>query len=220
MVQALLVEVPERPMATSARVVATTIAYVCIVSMHTVRAQSVEVAPYGGYRFGSDLFEVVAGRPLDMDGAPAVGLVFDVPLAAGLQVEGMFSHQQAFAEFPLQPLSPPTRWRISVDHWQGGGLQEFTGGRVRPFLTGTFGLTRYAAADDNEIRFTIGTGGGVKLFPTSRLGVRLDGRVFATFLDANGTGVVCGGRGACLLALHVNVAWQTEFTAGLIFRFR
>jgi hypothetical protein len=202
------------------RVAATMIAIVWIVGMPTASAQSVEIAPYGGYRFGSELFEVVAGRTLDMDGAPAVGLVFDVPLSDGLQIEGMFSHQQASVEFPLQPSSLPTRWRVSVDHWQGGGLQEFTGGRVRPFLTGMLGLTRYAAADDSEIRFTIGTGGGVKLFPLSRLGVRLDGRVFATFLDAQGTGVVCGGRSPCILALHVNVAWQSEFSAGLIFRFR
>jgi hypothetical protein len=39
--------------------------------------------------------------------------------------------------------------------------------------------------------------------------------VFATFLDAAGTGIACGGRG-CLIALHLDVAWQAEFTAGLV----
>lgn len=207
-------------MAPSARAVGTMIVAAWVVGISTVYAQSVEVGPYGGYRFGGDLFEVVAGRPLDLDGAPAVGVVFDVPLSGGLQIEGMFSHQQAFVEIPLQPINTPARWRVSVDHWQGGGLQEFGGARARPFLTGMFGLTRYAADTDSEIRFTVGAGGGVKLFPVSRLGIRLDGRVFATFLDAEGTGVVCGGRSPCLLALHVNVAWQAEFTAGLVVRLR
>ena len=104
-------------------------------------------------------------------------------------------------------------------HWQVGGLQEFGPWRARPFLTGTLGLTRYGTSADSEIRFSVGAGGGVKLFPWSRLGVRLDGRVFATILDADGTALACGG-GACFVALHVNAAWQAEFTAGLLVRLR
>jgi hypothetical protein len=57
---------------------------------------------------------------------------------------------------------------------QAGGLQEFSGGRVRPFLTGVLGLTRYAAEGANsEIRFTAGAGGGVKLFPVSHRPIAL-----------------------------------------------
>jgi hypothetical protein len=37
----------------------------------------------------------------------------------------------------------------------------------------------------------------------------------SNFLDANGTGLACGGRG-CLVTLHLDVAWQAEFTAGLV----
>jgi hypothetical protein len=192
---------------------------VWVVSVPAVCAQGLEVAPFGGYRFGGDLYEAAAGQPLDVDGAPAVGVVFDVPLSDGFQIEGMFSHQQTHVQLPLQPIGGPARLGVSVDHWQGGGLQEFAGARVRPFLTGTLGLTRYAAASDSEIRFTLGAGGGVKLFPLSRLGLRLDGRAFATFLDGEGTTSVCAGPGPCRLVFHVNLAWEVEFTAGLVFRF-
>jgi hypothetical protein len=154
-----------------------------------------------------------------MDGAPALGLVVDVPLSDGFQIEGMFSHQETLVDSALEPIDKPARFRVSVDHWQGGGLQEFDGARVRPFLTGTLGLTRYASETDSEIRFTLAAGGGVKLFPVSRLGIRLDGRAFATFLDAGGTTSVCAGPGPCRLVFHVNIAWQAEFTAGLVFRF-
>ena len=206
----------------SLRCVGTMIVAVSIIGVPNVCAQVVDVAPYGGYRFGGDVFEAVAGHPLDMDGAPAVGVVFDVPLANGLQVEGLFSHQEASVLGPLQPFAgPPARWRVSVDHWQGGGLQEFGGVRVRPFLTGMLGLTRYAAEADSEIRFTLGAGGGVKLFPVSHIGIRLDGRAFATFLDADARAVACSsGRGTCFFALNVNVVWQAEFTAGLLVKFR
>jgi hypothetical protein len=69
----------------------------------------------------------------------------------------------------------------------------------------------------NEVRFLVGAGGGVKLFPGSRVGVRLDGRLLMTLLDADGTAVVCGS-GPCFIRLHLNAAWQGEFTAGLVVR--
>ena len=185
-----------------------------------VRAQSVEVAPFGGVRFGGGFFETLTGQRVDTDSAPALGLTVDIPLSAGLQLEAAFSHQQASLFLPTQPFTPATRWHVTVDHYQVGGLQEYLGGgRARPFLTGVLGLTRYADDLDGEVRFTAGAGGGVKLFPTPHLGVRLDGRVFATLLDAEGTGLACINQ-TCLVALHVNVAWQAEFTAGLVVRLR
>ena len=180
--------------------------------------QGIEIAPLGGYRIGGDLFEIAAARPLDNDGAPALGVVVDVPLHEGMQLEASFSHQQLDVLGPFQPLQPPSTWRISVDQWQVGGLQEYGGAKVRPFATGLVGLTRYAMEADSEVRFMVSAGGGVKIFPVPHLGVRLDGRVFATFLDASASTVLCSG--GCVARLHVSVAWQAEFTAGLVVRLR
>jgi hypothetical protein len=181
-------------------------------------AQTIEVAPFGGFRFGSALVDPINGRAVDVDGAPAVGLIVDVPLASGMQFEGAFSHQRASLSVADGSLGPSSTMHVSVDHWQAGGLQEFgEWPRARPFLTGVLGLTRYGVGGDNEIRFTTGAGGGVKLVPVPHVGVRLEGRVFATFVDAAGTGLACGSRG-CLVALHLDVAWQAEFTAGLIIK--
>jgi hypothetical protein len=183
------------------------------------RAQPVEVTPFGGFRVGGGFFETRTGAPLDPGAAPALGAVVDVPLQDGLQFEAAFSHQRADLHLAGTPFAPASRWRVSVEHFQAGGLQEFGfNRRARPFLTGVLGLTRYASGADSEIRFLVGAGGGVKLYPSRNVGVRLDGRVFATLIDADGTGLACGSNG-CLIALHVNMAWQTEFSAGLIFRF-
>ncbi len=115
--------------------------------------------------------------------------------------------------------APPTDWQITVDHWQGGGLREFgTSRRARPFLTGLLGLTRYAAAGDNEIRFTVGAGGGVKLMPVRSFGLRLDGRLFATFADLGGRAIACS-PGVCLVAVDADIVWQAEFSAGLVVAF-
>src|SRR5262245_35673809 len=120
-------------------------------------AQGVEITPFGGYRFGNDFYELITGRPVDVDGAPAVGLIVDVPLHEGLQFEALFTHQNAAISVPSL-LGPPSRWHVSVDHLQAGGLQEYADGHVRPFATGMLGLTRYAGVGDSEVRFTLGAG--------------------------------------------------------------
>ena len=182
-------------------------------------AQSFEVTPFGGYRFGGDFFELLTRQPIDNDGAPALGVAVDVPLGAGLQVEGLFTHQSARVSIPTALSGPPAHVRITVDHWQGGGLQEFDTGRVRPYLTGMLGLTHYAADDDDEIRFTVGAGGGVKLFPTKNVGVRLNSQLFATFVDADARLVACS-PGTCFIGFNADIVWQIEFTAGVIFKFK
>jgi hypothetical protein len=184
-----------------------------------LRAQSVELSPFGGYRFGGDFFELIAEDAVDRDGAAALGFVVNVPLSNGLQVEALFTQQSAMVSNPTWPRNPATRWRATVGHAQIGGLQEFAAGRVRPFLTGALGLTRYAAEGDSEVRFTVGAGGGVKLFPLSHVGVRLDGRFYSTFVDGDVWFLACS-PGTCVAALHVDVVWQAEFTAGIVFRLR
>ena len=196
---------------------AITVGVLCLASTRTANAQGIEVGLLGGYRFGGELFQDVAGRPLDIAGAPALGVVVGVPVWAGLHVEGLYTHQAADALIPSGYLGSLTRWRLTVDHWHGGGLQEFAGGAVPRLFTGTLGLTRYTAEADRGIRFSIGGGGGVKLFPVRAVALRLDGRVFTTLLDAGSTGFACV-HGTCFIALNVDLAWQAEFTAALVVR--
>lgn len=183
-------------------------------------AQRVEVAPLFGLRVGGDFFELVTNQPVDLDASHAFGIVVDVPLRDGLQVEAFATHQEARVDVPATAFARASRWRVTVDHWLVGGLQEFgtDRDRARPFLTGLLGLTRYAAEGDNEIRFTVSAGGGVKLFPLRRLGVRLDGRVLTTFVDADGRAVACS-PGFCLVAFEADLAWQGELSAAVVIVF-
>ena len=106
-------------------------------------AQSVQVAPFGGYRFGGDLYEEITATSLDIDGSPSVGAVVDVFLDHDLSVTFVYSHQDARVDVP-RPRGAPQRVAMSIDHWHGGGTQEFGRGAVQPFLIGTLGLTRSA----------------------------------------------------------------------------
>lgn len=178
-------------------------------------AQTVEVIPLAGYRFGSDLFEDAAGAPVDLDGAPVVGGAVNVEMGDGLWFEALFTHQEAHVDVPVARFGPLVRRSVAVDHWLAGGRQDFGNGRVLPFVTGLVGLTHYRADGDDEIRFAVGAGGGVKLALARRLGLRFDSRVFSTFVDAEAHSGICA-PGACVLGLRVNVAWQFEFTADAV----
>ena len=176
--------------------------------------------PFGGYRFGGDLYELVTGTELDIDGGPSVGVAIDVPLGDGLSVTGLFSRQQTRVDVP-RPGGQPARVRLSIDHWQAGGTQEFGDGKARPFLVGLMGLTRYGGSGESETRFSMAVGGGVVLRANRHIGLRLDGRTYAVFVDGGGDGGSSGicTPGICIIGLDVSVVWQAEFTAGLVVAF-
>jgi hypothetical protein len=178
-------------------------------------AQPVEITPFAGYRFGGDFFELATGRVVDTDGAPATGLLIDVSLPDGLHVEGLFTHQDARV-VTTNFDGARQQWLVGVDHWQAGAVQEVRAGRIRPFLSGLAGLTRFGVVADHEWRFVAGAGGGVKLLPGRHVGIRLDARFFATFVDVDARAAVCGGGGPCVAAVSVDIVWQAEFAAGLL----
>ena len=178
----------------------------------------VEVTAFGGYRLGGDLYEIASERPVDADGAPSFGVVLNIPFTRETQIEALITHQQADFTVPAAEGGQGARFRVTVDHYQVGGLTELATGRARPFLTGLLGLTRYEASGDHELRFSASAGGGVKLFPTPRLGVRLDGRVFATLVDADADVLVCA-PGICVGSINAWLVWQAELTTGVVVRF-
>ena len=93
-------------------------------------AQTVQAAPFGGYRFGGDLDQEITATSLDIDGAPSVGAIVDVFIEPGLSVTFIYSHQDALVDLPRPP-SSPQRVSLSIDHWHAGGTQEFGRGARR-----------------------------------------------------------------------------------------
>lgn len=183
-------------------------------------AQRVEITPFGGYRVGASIGEV-GGRPVtDDDGGPSVGIVVDVVFGAltdGLKVEGVFSRQTADLRVRASLLDPPDSVRVEVDQILVGGVRDLSDDRVRPFLSGLLGITRYAVPGDTEVRFAVGVGTGLKVYATRHIGLRLDARGYMTVTGLNGAGV-CGGYG-CAIAFNVSPAFQGDFTAGLLVAF-
>jgi hypothetical protein len=183
-------------------------------------AQTVEVTPFGGYRFGGSFGEIPAGTVVDDDGGASVGVIVNVDIGRhweGVKLEGVYSRQRAGLSVRSSSLAPPTRVTAIVDQVLIGGIRDLGTGRARTFLSGLLGLTRYAVPGDTEVRFAIGAGTGVKAYLNRNIGLRLDLRGYLTVVDLNGGGV-CGG-GGCRLRFSVNPAFQGDATAGLLIAF-
>jgi hypothetical protein len=197
-------------------------AVVCLVFLSmasTAAAQSIELAPFYGYRFGESVTRVTGAQTVDDDGGPSFGVLLNVPVGDrldGVKFEALFSRERANVRFTGSPFDPPTFADIEVDHYMIGGIQELEPGKARPFIGGLLGLTRYEAPGDSEVRFTLALATGAKFFATKNVGLRVDARIYMTVLSLNGGGVCAGG---CVLAFNVNPTWQADLTAGLVVAF-
>ena len=193
------------------------VAATVLVAAGAAEAQVVEVSPAVAYRLGFSSLYYFSGTTADVAGGTSYGIAVDVRYASDRTVEGLFSRQAADVVVTDES-GLPVRIRVTVDYWHGGATQEFGYGRVRPFLAGTLGLTRYWEAGLSAYRFSVGAGGGVKLWATRNLGARLDGRIFATIVNGNQSIGICGG-GGCLVHINVGVIWQADFSAGVLVAF-
>ena len=206
----------------SATVIGFATALFCLLGPSAVVAQSVELTPFGGYRFGSGV-GVVEGAPVvDDDGGVSFGLVVDIPFgrpADGRKFEAVFSREQARVTVQPTFFSPPLRTVTTVDHLMIGMMQEIDplpNAAASAFISGLVGLTRYAASDDMEVLFSVGLGAGGRFFATRHLGLRVEGRGYMTIVDLGGAAACSGG---CAILLRANPVFQADLTAGIIVAF-
>lgn len=185
-------------------------------------AQGIEVVPFGGYRIGGSGAEGSPFAPVvyDAGGGVSFGALVDVPYGdprQGLKFEALFSHERSWIEVRQKSVfDPPTRVDVAVDHLMVGGVQELDTAPGRAFIGGLVGLSRFAAPDEVDIRFTIGLSAGAKFFASRHVGFRIDGRGYMTIVSLSGTAVCSGG---CVVAFAINPTFQADFTAGLIIAF-
>jgi hypothetical protein len=187
---------------------------------HAAPAYAVEIAPFIGHRFGGSFEDSITSTNFEVSDAAAYGLVLDFDLEPDKQIEIYLSRQNTHLSTGDPLFTPNPLFDLTVDYYHIGGLYMLPAGdRVRPFLTGTFGVTRMAPepADlTTEYRFSLSLGGGAKIFFTKNLGMRFDLRGIYTSLNAN-TEVFCSG--GCTIKLNSSGFVQTEASAALMMRF-
>jgi hypothetical protein len=187
------------------------------------RVGRLEVTPYAAFRFGGAFDERDGRRELTLDENAAYGLIFNIRAAEpGGQWEASYARQAT--ELRTAGFEPEPQLAIDVDELHFGGVYRFDGAATRPFVAATAGVSHFSPRVPGfaaETFFSAALGGGVQLRADSRLGVRLEGRVLATFLDHDG-GMFChlgGETSACVVAVEATALIQWEARAGVVFRF-
>ena len=181
-----------------------------------------EVTPFVGYRIGGEFEDQDSEATLELNEAGSYGLVFNWPSKGNTEWEVYLSRQPTEIDV-VGAIPSQSSFDIDVDYFQFGGTYLFEGKQAIPFFVATIGASRFDPREsglDSETYFAFSAGGGIKLLPDKRFGVRLEGRLFGTLVDS-GTTIFCqGGAGVtCSIQTSGTVLWQWQLSAGLIARF-
>jgi len=189
----------------------------CLSTSTAVAQGKTEIAVLGGWQFGGKL-NAFQGEYGIEDAFALTGIV-DVNLRPGGQLELMYDWQNT--SITLRDAAGKRKlFDADLHYFQVGGLGYVDRGRVKPFGVATVGLTYINPLDDTvsgETRFSVTLGGGAKVFPTERIGLRFEGRLLMTVIDG-ALGLGCGTGGCSGSVWGWGVA-QGVVSGGLILAF-
>ena len=183
-----------------------------------------EITPIAAYRFGGKFYETEGGGGrIELRDAEALGFAFNLLANPNGQYEFIYARQSTKADtrdfFANDPVID-----LDVEYLHLGGTYLFDGDLARPFIALGVGASRFDPSFEgasSESYFSASLGGGVQIAARNRLGLRLEARVFTTFVDSDST-FFCssdGGAGSCLVQVDSRSLTQWEARAGLVFRF-
>jgi hypothetical protein len=187
----------------------------------TAQSHKVELTPFVGYMFGGEVN--VWDGSMSIKDDMNYGLVLDFVLNRNTELEASYTRMDTELVYDEFRVGKRPIYSTSVNVWQFGGQYRFNPQEtVRPFLSGTLGFTHYGVGEkldddapnvSSDTFFSIVLGGGVKIFPSERIGIRLAGHLYSTILSSGG-GFWCG-TGGCGVGLSGWGFWQGDVQAGL-----
>lgn len=189
----------------------------------------VEFTPFASFGFegnfdnGFDDDDIFDEDDLSVDDANGYGLIVGFPLSRSFTVELSYNRQETELFFDDEIFGlPDVLIDLDIEYLHAGITVNFGGGHVQPFLGVSAGLTRFTpdtAFDDydDETRFSAGVSGGLKIYFTDNVGIRLQGRVLSTLVESDEE-AFCGRRD-CYYYEDDTYLYQAELAAGLILAF-
>jgi len=189
------------------------------------RAGNVEITPFAGYTMGGDFTDAVTGKTLSFDDTSSYGIMVDFKQPLDKEggeswIELYYSRQQTRLKADQGPFVGAPLFDVNVEYYHLGGTYGKASGKVKPFVVGTFGATHMIPKGDglhSETKFSLSLGGGVKLYLTEHIGLRLDARWFGTLFNGSGSAFCNGGQ--CLINVQGDVLSQFTANAGVILAF-
>jgi len=185
-----------------------------------VRASDFEIVPIIGYSLGGGFEDSVTGTQLEVDDSTHYGIILDFKDTPVTQIELYYSLQPTRLKSDGGALVGNPLFDMDIHYIHVGGTYMAEDEKVKPYVVGTFGATYMdpkKAGLDSETRLSMSLGGGVKLFMTDRIGLRLEGRGFGTYFG-NSSAAFCGS-GKCAISMEGDLFFQFTANAGLIIAF-
>lgn len=176
-----------------------------------------EITPYAGYRVGGQFEDAVSEEDRDVAEDGSFGLILAWTESPGRQYELFYGRQQTEIEGP-EPLD------LDIDYLHVGGSLYWPRERWSSFFSGGLGATRFSPGPsgiDDETRFSLSLGGGVRVALSDRVGLRFEARGFLTLINSE-TEIFCiseGGDARCAIRGSGDTFLQFEALAGITFGF-
>jgi hypothetical protein len=182
----------------------------------------VELIPMGGYAWTMGMDVIVNGFPgeLDFSDAAYYGAALDfniAPPGAVKTAQIRLLYRRSDGDVEVQGLVQDFSGDAAVEYWHVGGVTGIVRGNAMPFATVTLGGTRLIAGDEDEWKFSMIFGLGVKVYTSPKVGVMLQGNWPITFTDTwGGVTVGTGGAGVGIGGTGIS---QLDVGGGVIIRF-
>lgn len=185
------------------------------------QTRPVEITPFVGYQVGGTASSIDGSLSISPD--VNYGVAVDIRWTPDTTLQLLYSRQDTNVGIRVNDVFPTIHFEeaLAVDYYHLGGTVEFPTEHLRPYFALTMGATRFDLARDDvgdEWRFSIGVGGGFKAYLSDRFGVRVDARIWPTFVNTDG-GFFCSLPGGCLVSIRSSFIVQGNVTAGLFLGF-
>jgi opacity protein-like surface antigen len=189
---------------------------VCIASLvpSVTEAREFEITPFIGYQFGGDVSTFYQNQYQDVsiDSSENFGLMLNLGLSEMIQLELLYNTQDTTANAQRFDDS----LGLNIDYWQLSMLWGFSPeSQINPYVVfGIGGTWLRPDGFDSTSKFSGNIGGGVKIFFSDSIGVRLEGRFYGTYINSTTSycdPFWCYG--------YNNSLYQFDVSAGLIIRF-
>lgn len=162
---------------------------------------------------------------VDPKDSQAFGFTFGGYLTPKAEIEFLWSRQQSALE--VTGKTAKLVGNMNVDNYHGNFVFHLGNSDTlaRPFIFGGAGMTSYGDATfpgatiNGLWKFSWAVGGGIKVFPSPRLGVKAMVRWTPTYIKSMSTGWWCDPWYGCVPSGVAYYANQIEFSGGIVARF-
>lgn len=182
----------------------------------TAQAQTFEITPFGGWRFGGGFADLETGGDVSLDDEVSFGVILGIPWNQEhrSRLELVWSRQPTSV---ILAGFENSEFDLDVDYLHLGGMVPFATAKKKldTLLSAGVGATFFwpgLSGAGTEVRFSASFGVGLLYHVSDRVGIRLEARGFYTFTETGGA-IFCSG--GCVVAFSGSGFGQGELTAGL-----